>query len=531
MSINLTDELLAKTKKGKIASAKQIFLEGGQENLQQIGENTHQLENAIKDISVSGGASTANAVSFDNAASGMTAVNAQAAIDELAAKNKQQDATIDTKANKDDVNSELAKKFDNKNIAHELGDSEKLVLSQKIGKYCYLDNNFQIKQILDNKVEYEINDYVDINKKYNFIFPFKKGKVYTISNIGNAAVYPLSALDLNGTKIEIIEQNFSLNKTIKYTPSEDGALLSALVSDKSTGNNIRIKIEFDGSDTISTLPAIGNEVAKISKNLDEVNEKVIEYTKKKPVVVFCFDENIEDNRHVILKKYKLTATFAHSKDINLMKTLIKEGFDICPYMGDRYKVDISPAKTLSERVEKVKEDIVNVMKLLHSVHIYKPTMLLCPYHQYSNATKIALEELNYTFRYIRATQINSFDENGLGSIDYSPYNTLDGTDLYQIPLLMDNYDTVDKIINAIDSNIESNKRGLIMPMMHAFSSAGGLTTISEEDFEKIVEHVSNLQKEGKIYIMNIRSYFKYWNEVLANEDLYSEILLSFNDIQ
>ena len=28
MSINLSDELLAKTKKGKIASAKQVFLEG-----------------------------------------------------------------------------------------------------------------------------------------------------------------------------------------------------------------------------------------------------------------------------------------------------------------------------------------------------------------------------------------------------------------------------------------------------------------------------------------------------------------------
>lgn len=130
MSINLTDELLAKTKKGKITSAKQVFLEGDQENLQQIGEKTHQLEGAIKDITVSGGASTANAVSYNNETSGMTAVTAQGAIDELAAKNKVQDATIDTKAEKSEVATELDKKFDKENIAQEFGDSKEKVVSQ-----------------------------------------------------------------------------------------------------------------------------------------------------------------------------------------------------------------------------------------------------------------------------------------------------------------------------------------------------------------------------------------------------------------
>lgn len=156
MSINLTDELLAKTKKSKIASAKQVFLEGDKENLQQIGEKTHQLEDAIKDITVSGGASTANAVSYNNETSGMTAVTAQGAIDELAAKNKSQDATISTKAEKSDVqasvselkekdsalytqmqteqervNAEFAKKFDKESILQESGDAEDKVMSQK----------------------------------------------------------------------------------------------------------------------------------------------------------------------------------------------------------------------------------------------------------------------------------------------------------------------------------------------------------------------------------------------------------------
>lgn len=143
MSINLTDELLAKTKKGKIASAKQVFLEGDQENLQQIGDKTHQLEDAIKDITVSGGASTANAVSYNNETSSMTAVTAQGAIDELAAKNKAQDAAIDTKAEKSEVAeiaTELDKKFNKENITQEFGDSKDKVVSQFVLPFRYIQN-------------------------------------------------------------------------------------------------------------------------------------------------------------------------------------------------------------------------------------------------------------------------------------------------------------------------------------------------------------------------------------------------------
>ena len=149
MSINLTDELLAKTKKGKIASAKQVFLEGDQENLQQIGEKTHQLEDAIKDITVSGGASTANAVSYNNETSGMTAITAQGAIDELAAKNQEQDAAIGTKAEKSEVATELDKKFDKENIAQELGESKDKVVSQFALPFREIESPEFIKVIVD----------------------------------------------------------------------------------------------------------------------------------------------------------------------------------------------------------------------------------------------------------------------------------------------------------------------------------------------------------------------------------------------
>lgn len=149
MSINLTDELLAKTKKGKIASAKQVFLNGDQENLQQIGEKTHQLEDAIKDITVSGGASTATAVSYNNETSGMTAITAQGAIDELAAKNKAQDAIIEAKAEKSEVATELDKKFDKENIAQEFGDSKDKVVSQFALPFREIESPEFIKAIVD----------------------------------------------------------------------------------------------------------------------------------------------------------------------------------------------------------------------------------------------------------------------------------------------------------------------------------------------------------------------------------------------
>lgn len=142
MSIGISDELESKAKNGKIASARQVFLDGDKENLQQIGEKTNQLVGAFESMTPNGGASKADVVSYKNTTSGMTAVTAQGAIDELAAKNKSQDATIATKAEKAEVtsqmqteqtrvNNELAKKFNSENIAQESGDAEDKVMSQK----------------------------------------------------------------------------------------------------------------------------------------------------------------------------------------------------------------------------------------------------------------------------------------------------------------------------------------------------------------------------------------------------------------
>lgn len=76
-----------------------------------------QMEEAIKGISASGGASQASAVTYENTESGLDSVTAQGAIDELANK-----------------------KFNKENIAQEFGDSEDKVVSQSALPFRYIQN-------------------------------------------------------------------------------------------------------------------------------------------------------------------------------------------------------------------------------------------------------------------------------------------------------------------------------------------------------------------------------------------------------
>ena len=137
MAINLTDSLNAATTKGKLGDAKQVYLNGDAKNLQQAYEETSthfgtldnrstQMENAIRDISVTGGASTANAVSYNNSTSKLEAITAQGAIDELANK-----------------------KLNKENIAQEFGDSKDKVVSQFALPFREIESPEFIKAIVD----------------------------------------------------------------------------------------------------------------------------------------------------------------------------------------------------------------------------------------------------------------------------------------------------------------------------------------------------------------------------------------------
>ena len=86
---------------------KQQQITANDEDISLLQTRSTQMEDAIKGISASGGASVASAVTYNNTESGLDSVTAQGAIDEL-----------------------QSKKFNKENIAQEFGESEDKVVSQ-----------------------------------------------------------------------------------------------------------------------------------------------------------------------------------------------------------------------------------------------------------------------------------------------------------------------------------------------------------------------------------------------------------------
>lgn len=199
MSINLTDELNAATKKGKIAAAKQVFLDGDSQTVQKefedinarhdtlsskhdelsttVSEHTTQIANnqsqiaanksaqdaknasldnnmaklntrddqiteLVKGVTATGGASVATAVTYDNTSSNLDAATVQGAVDEL-----------------------VSKKVSKEDIAQEFGDSNDKVVSQKVisQNICNLVEDMDFLSIPTNLMSYRGNNYYYFN--------------------------------------------------------------------------------------------------------------------------------------------------------------------------------------------------------------------------------------------------------------------------------------------------------------------------------------------------------------------------------
>lgn len=162
---------------------KQQQITAHDKDIELLQNRSTQMEQTINNIAATGGASVANTVSYTNTTSGLESVNAQGAIDELAAKDKLQDATISTKAEKSDVqaavsdlkdkdsvlSAEIAKKFNSENITQESGDAEDKVMSQKAVSVKFSDL-FNILHVTSND-EY-LSAFSDKNGK--FVFGIKR---------------------------------------------------------------------------------------------------------------------------------------------------------------------------------------------------------------------------------------------------------------------------------------------------------------------------------------------------------------------
>lgn len=107
---------------------KQQQITANDEDISLLQTRSTQMEKAIKDISASGGASQASAVTYENTESGLDSITAQGAIDELANK-----------------------KFNKENIAQEFGDSEDKVVSQSALPFREIESPEFIKAVVDSE--------------------------------------------------------------------------------------------------------------------------------------------------------------------------------------------------------------------------------------------------------------------------------------------------------------------------------------------------------------------------------------------
>lgn len=232
---------------------------------------------------------------------------------------------------------------------------------------------------------------------------------------------------------------------------------------------------------------------------------VKEEQTKIPVVCFNFDQTALDDRYAILKDYGLTATFGDGDETST-KTLIKNGFDICPYLGSHTLSNIS-----DEAIQTLTDSIATKKSRLESWGLYNPVMCLCSGHKWTYALEQALINNDYNnFHYVRcATQ---YDKNN--DIAYTPTDALP-SDRFQYPIAIEQYN-VEQIKNIVD-NFITKKHPLIMLMMHAFIEDGG-SNISKAQFTEIVEYVKELVDAGTVKCMNMRQYYEYYYPEQAKED-------------
>lgn len=154
------------------------------EKIETLNTRSSQMEESIKSIAASGGASTASAVTFDNTQTDLVAVNAQAAIEELNGKNGEIKKTID----KVDIKTvDLNKRVDNLVPFEKLSYDKALQAAQNSNKMfsCIITDENVNKPVwhIGNEVFVdatgaEVSWPIDENLKYTVKLTTDNEKIY-----------------------------------------------------------------------------------------------------------------------------------------------------------------------------------------------------------------------------------------------------------------------------------------------------------------------------------------------------------------
>ena len=281
MSINLTDEIEVKTKKGKLGAAKQIFLEGDTQTVENeiqdinsrhssLNTKHESLSRTVQGIAATGGASTATNVTYNNDSSGLNAENAQDAIDEIASKKIDKSSIVQTTGTSETavmsqkaVKTELDKKADK--TAEEANSAAIQDIKNKgaVETYFYL-HNLKLTETTISFMQWSYLYIKDLNSS-NYVRYIIKGGTYDLPTNTSTALY---------VSLDIKDENNYLIPTIS---SEDIYYLNSncyLIGFVSSFNN-----KFVLSDAVSVYQAnsaaIASEIAR-AKAAEEANSAAIQ---------------------------------------------------------------------------------------------------------------------------------------------------------------------------------------------------------------------------------------------------------------
>lgn len=246
---------------------------------------------------------------------------------------------------------------------------------------------------------------------------------------------------------------------------------------------------------------------RFEKKFLKYNESAYE-KKILPAIVFDFDQVVEiDARFTILKKYGFVGNVVEvaTNNYEITKELIKMGYDISPYLGNHtwdYSTD--------EGIQNLTANIAEKLSGLETVGVYNPTMISCSGHKYSDTMEKILS--SYKIDYVRCS---GFIKDGV-SLKKSIYENSYDTRIV-VPISLGSYNGADEFNATIDSLVDGNVP-LIMPFMHTFGYDADW--ITQEAFEKVVSHVSDLVKNGKALCMNMHDFVAYNDTVKSIHDDY-----------
>ena len=256
-----------------------------------------------------------------------------------------------------------------------------------------------------------------------------------------------------------------------------------------------------------------------------VNDSGFVSNTKLPVICFDFDQIIGanpqaaiDSRFTILKSYGFTGNVVESGNAEITQKLIKMGFDISPYIGNHSSFDYA-----TDTNGNLAQNITEKMARLESQGLYNPIMISCSGHK---DAEILEEELDadYNVKFIRARSF--YKKDGSYEYVYPSGNSLNRRIVS--PIIMEGNRTASSINGEID-NLVNNNVPIIMPMMHAFSSIGGSSDVTEETFEEVVAHVKELVDNGQALCMNMHEYYAYHYPEEAKQDDYVRIMSAVFD--